>query len=58
MFTSNYHYTTDALKQSIITIKNTPFLNLWSKEAIENIIYPSTENKTDVYLYASISTKS
>ena len=31
------------------------FLNLWSKEAIKNISYPSTVNKIDEYLDSMIS---
>ena len=31
------------------------FVNIWSKEAIENISYPSTVNKIDGYLDSRIS---
>ena len=31
------------------------FFNLWSKEVIVNVSYPSTINKIDEYLDASIS---
>ena len=31
------------------------FVNIWSKEAIENISHPNTVNKMDVYLDAKIS---
>ena len=31
------------------------FVNIWSKEAIENISYPSSVNKIDGYLYSRIS---
>ena len=33
------------------------FFNIWSKEFIENISYPSTVNKVDRYMDAIISPK-
>ena len=55
MFTSHYHYTTDALKLHINNKKMLHFVNIWSKEVPVNVSYPSNVSQVDGYLDASIS---
>ena len=59
MFTTHFYYTIDALKLPRSIIKQYfTLLNISSKEVPTNISHPSTVNKIDGYMDASISPSS
>ena len=46
------------LKSPYQQLKTLNFVNIWSKEVIVNVSYPSTFNQIDGYMNLSISPKS